>query len=314
MADQFVGRVVLGRAHRDADTGARKHLVPLHPEGIAQHGVDPVGDRDRVVLVAHPAHQDGELVAAHPGQQRLGAGAGGLAGEIVMTDGRLEAGTDLGDQGIAGCVAQAVVDELEAVQVDEDHAEPGPRIERELAERLVDLSQEVRSVGQVGQRVVQGVAQAVVGTVALDDPAQLGPRLPDHPRQNRVLRRRVGAEELQRRHHVGPDEQRHTERGAQTGRHCDLTAGEVFGRQQVFHPDGRGRVPDSAWQSLTWAENVSSRGSLELGQVQFGCAVPDVRRPHPLRRALAGDDEGVRRRPAGESAHVLQCGLQHLVG
>ena len=65
-----------------------------------------------------------------------------------------EAAGDLLQQLVAGAVAEAVVDLLEPVEVDEQHREhvPGPR---GAGQRLVEPVAEQRAVGEVGEAVVE---------------------------------------------------------------------------------------------------------------------------------------------------------------
>ena len=99
-------------------------------------------DRDRrdlgvVVVLDH--HR--ELVAAEARDHVLGAQA------------RAQARSDRHQQLVAGGVAEAVVDRLEVVEVDEQHRELAPPV----ADRGLDLVGEQRPVGEVRERVVVGL-------------------------------------------------------------------------------------------------------------------------------------------------------------
>src|SRR5919199_3079209 len=61
---------------------------------------------------------------------------------------------DLDQQAVAGRVSQAVVDDLEAIQVDEQHCQ---LVAEAIAagERVVDAVQEEGTIGQACQRVVE---------------------------------------------------------------------------------------------------------------------------------------------------------------
>ena len=67
-----------------------------------------------------------------------------------------QAGGDGAQQVVAGGVADAVVDRLEAVEVDEEHAEVGLAPGRHV-ERVLQAVQEERAVGQPGEGVVEGL-------------------------------------------------------------------------------------------------------------------------------------------------------------
>ena len=71
---------------------------------------------------------------------------------------------DRDQQLVAARVAERVVDRLEAVEVDQQHADGGPRPRRALL-GLAQAVGEQRAVGEVGQRVVERAVDGV-GVVA----------------------------------------------------------------------------------------------------------------------------------------------------
>jgi len=86
---------------------------------------------------------DGEGVAAEPGHR------------VARPDGRPQASRHLHEQPVAGGVTQAVVDDLEAVEVQEEHrhrlgAPPQAR------QRELDVVHQQRPVGKAGQGIGQG--------------------------------------------------------------------------------------------------------------------------------------------------------------
>ena len=83
-------------------------LDPVDREGLGEGGGDPVGDRDRLLLVGEAVDQDAELVAAEAGDDVAGAQVGA------------QARGDRAQQLVAGVVAEAVVDQLEVVEVEEE--------------------------------------------------------------------------------------------------------------------------------------------------------------------------------------------------
>ena len=106
-----------------------------HPAG---HGRGLLGAGD--VLAEH-----GVLVAAHPGQ--------GVARAQ-------EAGQALGhghQQPVAALVAEAVVDHLEAVDVEDEEGDGGP-VAQGAGQRVLQPVPEQDPVGQVGEAVVEGLA------------------------------------------------------------------------------------------------------------------------------------------------------------
>ena len=105
--------------------------------------------------------QDRELVAAEAGR--------GVAG----ADARVEPLGDLDEHLVAGSVAEAVVDGLEVVEVEEHDGEAAalaPRAGRGVADALA----EQRAVGQAGDGIVEGlVRELLLERLALGDVAAL---------------------------------------------------------------------------------------------------------------------------------------------
>ncbi len=133
---------VLG-VHGDADAGADGDLVAL-VGGAAGHvrhhaGRDAAGGGG----VAHLGEEDGELVAAEPCHQ------------VRLADALLQRCGDLLQQGVAGVVAQGVVDGLEAVQVDIEHRQRLSVAPRQ-GDALVAVLGEEAPVRQARQGVVVG--------------------------------------------------------------------------------------------------------------------------------------------------------------
>ena len=91
---------------RDADARAHAELAPGDPDGLGERVQQTSGDGDRVRLVA-PVDEHRELVASQPCERVAGPDFHG------------EALRDRLEQLVTRVVAQAVVDLLEAVQVDE---------------------------------------------------------------------------------------------------------------------------------------------------------------------------------------------------
>jgi len=105
VAQQLLGAGGAGDALGDPDAGLHHHLVAGHLERGAQPGADPLGHLDRVLHAGQVGQEHGELVTAHAGRGVAGAQAGPQA-----LPGRQQ-------QLVAGVVAEAVVDDLEVVQV-----------------------------------------------------------------------------------------------------------------------------------------------------------------------------------------------------
>ena len=92
--------------------------VPAICSGSREHELQPLGQRDGVRLALEVLAQHGELVAAQPRHH--------VARAHVLAD----APRHLDQEGVAGAVAHAVVDQLEAVEVEEHHREAALRRRR----------------------------------------------------------------------------------------------------------------------------------------------------------------------------------------
>ena len=145
-----------GPGDGDADAGGDEVLAPVDREGLGEGGGDALGDRHRLVLVGEAVDQDPELVAAEAGD--------GVARAQVGAQPRRHRPQQL----VAGVVAEAVVDQLEAVEVEEEDPDRRAGAVR-ASQRVAERVDEAEPVGQAGERVVEdAVAQRLVGGVALD--------------------------------------------------------------------------------------------------------------------------------------------------
>jgi hypothetical protein len=118
----------------DADRCADEELLALDVEGSAHLGDDPAGHHLGLQPAPVVLQQHGELVAAEP---RHG---------VRRADARRQARGDGAQELVAGGVADAVVDRLEPVEVDEAHAQIGLATGRHV-ERVLQAVQEERAVG-----------------------------------------------------------------------------------------------------------------------------------------------------------------------
>ena len=110
-------------------------------EGLRERGAQAAGgDRgQRLVVDADAEH--GELVAAEPGD------------EVLLAHGARRRCGDLDQQPVAGLVAEAVVDDLEVVEVEEEHGDALARLGGSLERR-----DERGAVRQAGEGVEPGAA------------------------------------------------------------------------------------------------------------------------------------------------------------
>ena len=129
--------------------------------GACERGDDALGDVGRVVHAVDVLAQHDELVATEPGD------GVGLAHRGLDPRGRLD------EQLVADRVAERVVDRLEPVEVDVQHAAHAV-VAPDAGERLVEPVGEHHPVRQPGQRVVQRLVRELrlelllVGEIADD--------------------------------------------------------------------------------------------------------------------------------------------------
>ena len=103
------GVVVGPQPGGDADAGAGVHLAALDDDRGVEGVEDALGHLDHGAGVGRVLEEHRELVAAEPG--------GGVAGAQAAA----QAVGHRAEELVAGAVAEAVVDELEVVEVDEGH-------------------------------------------------------------------------------------------------------------------------------------------------------------------------------------------------
>src|SRR5712664_928067 len=154
VAEDVLWTRVIGVPVRNADRRAAEHLLVRELERRPQLLVEAVGDLPRVRGVGHVLEQDGELVAAEPRHRIAGAQRG------------LEPAAHLDEELVSEHVAEAVVDHLEAVDVQHQHREAGlvpPLLQREA---VLEAVEEERAVGQAGEGIVERVVEQLVGGAA----------------------------------------------------------------------------------------------------------------------------------------------------
>ncbi len=144
--DERLRRLRASSAEGDADAGGREQLALPERERLLEGRSHAVDDAQRVRLVLHLLAQHRELVAA---EARDG---------VARTHSCPEPGPDGAQQGVAGAVAEAVVDDLEPVEVEEQHQRP-PVTALGAAQRPREPVEERVPVGQVGERVVVGLVR-----------------------------------------------------------------------------------------------------------------------------------------------------------
>ena len=117
--------------------------MPSTGERLEDQLAQPLGQRLGLVE-AGVGQQDGELVAAEPGQH------------VARPQRGAQPRADLAEQVVAGVVAEAVVDLLEPVEVEQQQRGRAPGGRRGRATRSAALEQGA-AVGQPGQLVGAGL-------------------------------------------------------------------------------------------------------------------------------------------------------------
>ncbi|GBD41579.1 hypothetical protein HRbin39_00963 [bacterium HR39] len=136
-----IGAVV--RPQGDADAGGDGQLLAVHPEGRAQGVEHLLGDAGGGLGAGDPVQHQQELVAARP-RHRVGT-----------PQGRAQPLGDRPQQRVAGAQAEGVVDQLEAVEIDQHHRQHLTVAPRPL-DGLAEAVERQQAVGQTGERVVVG--------------------------------------------------------------------------------------------------------------------------------------------------------------
>ena len=131
-------------------------LAVVEREGLGQRALQALGDDHRVAAVVDVLAEDHELVAPE------------ACHRVDRTEGRVEPRSDRLEQSVAGVVAEAVVDQLEVVDVEEHHG--GVRMAGIApGEHVPEAVEEKCAVGEAGERVVESVvAKRLLRAPALD--------------------------------------------------------------------------------------------------------------------------------------------------
>ena len=282
--EQLVGPDLGPAGDRDPNAAADHDFLTQHRQRDLERLDDPVGDRHCPIEPCVVLEEDRELVAAEPGRQ------------VVGPDAALDAFGDRGEKAIAGGVTEGVVDDLEVVEVQEEHDEPAAVALR--GEPDVDLLREHQAVGQPGQWVVIGLVAEL-----LLEPRQLGERLLELAvleGHGRLIGERleeaqiVVLEACSLGQPVGDRERADDPRFADEGGHhrlADLTPAHQ-------RPDAR---------------SLEERPAVDLEAAVDGVLAVDVDRNHDLRRPVVDRcrSDGVAA-AAGEEHDLGHFGAEHL--
>jgi len=147
VAQDLIGMLVGRRPEHHADAAGDENFLALESKRRGQLPQHAVGHGAGFLGSGRPFHQDGEFVAAEPGQ------GVGLAQQLLQPVG------DHHEQPVAGHMPEGLVDELEPVDVQVQDGVQGLGIVLEVLYRLIQPVEEQGPVEQAGQGVVEGVVQ-----------------------------------------------------------------------------------------------------------------------------------------------------------
>ena len=159
MLDQVLGQRAVAREGGDADAAGDEEFLGAQHDGLRDGIHDALHDvrRERLVVVLGQDHD--EFVAGQAGDG------------IRVAQRRAQARRDRHQEHVAGLVAHAVVDVLEAVQVDQHHPDLVAAAGG-VGDGLAQAVLQQRAVGQARQHVVLGhVVHALLGDLARRDVA-----------------------------------------------------------------------------------------------------------------------------------------------
>ena len=156
VAQQVLGERVGALGDRDPDARGDEVLAGGEDDRLVDRLRDALGHPDRLVRAVELLADDEELVAAEPGDR-----VGGPHRVVQPRRQRHE-------QVVAGGVAERIVDELELVEVGEQHRD-GAAVAPAARERALEAVERQRPVRQRGERIVQrAVAYLGLDEVAVD--------------------------------------------------------------------------------------------------------------------------------------------------
>jgi len=135
--EQGLRVAAVARMEGDAHAGGHRTRAPADEHRLGQAGGDLAGDLRRERRPGRVLDEDDELVSTEAGHGVLGPQAG------------RQACRDFAQQGVADVVAVAVVDQLEAVEVEEEHRQ---RAVVAAGDRMAETVMEQHPVGQPGPR------------------------------------------------------------------------------------------------------------------------------------------------------------------
>ena len=159
--DHLLDAAQLWVHHGDADRSGEEDFAIGEGDGGAQGAAQGIGEGGDAFGFLLGDQDEAEAVAVEPGQGVLG---------LQQPS---EPARDRQQNGIADRQADAVIDFLEAVDVDDEDRRPGRPFRLGAGDRGVEPVEEQFAVGQAGQIVVHGIVeQALLGGLDLGDVGQ----------------------------------------------------------------------------------------------------------------------------------------------
>ena len=217
LAEHLAGRRPPGSPEGDPERRADEPFPAAHRERGPQLVADPLGDPPGVVGIEDGVEDDPEFIATEAGDRVARA----ERADQTLADG--------GQQAIADRVPDALVDDLEPIEIEQDHRDDRA-IGRRRGQRVGDPVREQLTVRQPGRRVVQRAALGGIEQprVVEGDRRQLGE--PDEgvrlARPERAVDRARG--EPDDAHRLAARRERHAHHGAERpARHVGRASDEV---------------------------------------------------------------------------------------
>ncbi len=197
--------------HGDPDAGAAEDLTTLQGDRHV-HGVHhPAGHLDGFLLIFPITEQESELVASEPRHQ------------VTLDDAAGQPCSNLLEQSVPRLVTETIVDRLEVVQVDEEHAHE--RTLGSFIEQVLQALRQHRAVGESGESIVQRVVRRLFVTRL--DGVEEQPDSTEHEEEqgdrgagcdHLVDQGGCAPQEIDHRHVDGQDRQHHQSTGRQPSR------------------------------------------------------------------------------------------------
>ena len=253
---------VRGGADRDADARGHRELVVSDHRGLAERGGDPLGDVDGVLLAGDVLAQHDELVAAEARD-----GLARPADRVAAAQHLREPVGQRHQQLVADLVPEAVVDQLEVVDVHEQNGHLRRPPLRPLEGAGEPVEQEP-AIGQAGELVVQRlVSEPLLGLAPPRVLADLVADRGERAQQRVVEAVRPVAVELDHAEHLGAAGDRHPERAAQPFARRRLGARVVRLERRVLAAGRLARAPDAPERAGALLDHERGAERAELGRL-----------------------------------------------